>query len=50
MIEGETDIGNQSPDLHQAASNGIHTKILFIVYGIMGNDASLCNKSSKRQL
>ena len=50
MIEGETDVGNQSLGLRQAASDGIHTKILFIIYGMRGNDASLCNKSFKKQL
>ena len=25
MIEGETDVGNKSLGLHQAANNGIHT-------------------------
>ena len=45
MIESETDIGNQSLGLHQAASDGIHTKILFIISGMKGNGASLCNKS-----
>ena len=50
MIEGETDIGNESLGLHQAASDGIHTKILFITCGMKGNDASLCNKSFKKHL
>ena len=50
MIEGETDIGNHSLGLHQAANNNIHTKILFIIYGIKGNDAFLCAKSIKKQL
>ena len=50
MIEGETDIGNQSLGHHQAANDGIHTKILFIIYGMKGNDASLCNKSFRTQL
>ena len=45
MIEGETDIGNESLGLHQAASNGIHIKILLSISGMKGNDASLCNKS-----
>ena len=47
MIEGETDIDNHSLGLHQAANDGIHTKILFIIYGMKGNDAFLCNKSFK---
>ena len=34
MIECETDIG-----LHQAANDGIHTKILFTIYRMKGNDA-----------
>ena len=50
MIEGETDIGNHSLGLHQAASGGNHTKILFIIYGMKRNDAFLCNKSFKKQL
>ena len=50
MSEGETDIGNQSLCLHQAASDDFHTKILFIIYGMKGNDASLCDKSFKKQL
>ena len=49
MIEGETDVGNQSFGLHQAANNGIHTKILLIIYGMKGNDASLCKKSFKNR-
>ena len=36
MIEGETDNGNHSLGLPQAASDGIHTKILFIIYGMKG--------------
>ena len=40
MIEGETDIGNHSLGLHQAANDGIHTKILFVIYGMKGNDSS----------
>ena len=47
MIEGETDIGNQSLGIHRAANDGIRTKILFIFYGMKGNDASLCIKSFK---
>ena len=27
MIEGDTDIGNESLGLHQATNDGIHTKI-----------------------
>ena len=50
MIEGETDVGNHSFGLHQAANNSIHTKILFIIYGMKGNDAFLCAKSIKKQL
>ena len=50
MIESETDIGNESLGLHQAASDGIHTKILLITCGMKGNDASLCNKSFKKHL
>ena len=45
MIESETDVGNQSLGLDQAANDGIHTKILFIIYGVKGNGTSLCNKS-----
>ena len=41
MTEGETDIGNQSLGLCQVV------KIVFIVYGMKGNDAFLCNKSLK---
>ena len=48
MIEGETDIGNHFLGLPQTASDGIHTKMLFIIYEIKGNDAFLCNKSFKR--
>ena len=48
MIEGETDIGNHFLGLPQTASDGIHTKILFIICGMKGNDAFLCNKSFKR--
>ena len=36
MIKGETDVGNQSLGLHQAGNDGIHTKILFIIYGWRG--------------
>ena len=50
MTEGETDIGNHSFDLHRAANDSIHTKILFIIYGMKGNDAFLCTKSFKKQL
>ena len=42
MIERETDIS-----LHQAANDGIHTKIRFTIYRMKGNDALLCNKSFK---
>ena len=35
MIEGETDVGNQSLGLHQAANNAIDTKIPLIIYGMM---------------
>ena len=45
MIEGETVVGNQPLGLHQASNDGIHTKILFIIYGMKGDGASLCNKS-----
>ena len=34
MIEGKTDIGNESLGLHQTASDGIYAKILFISYGM----------------
>ena len=47
MIEGETDIRNHSLDLHQAANDSIHTKMLFIIYGVKGNDAFLYTKSLK---
>ena len=47
MIEGETVVGNQCLGLHQAAKNGIHTKILLIIYGMKGNDTFLCKKSFK---
>ena len=49
MIEGKTGVGNQSFGLHQAASAGVHTKILFIIYEMKENDASLilCKKSFK---
>ena len=47
MIEDETDVGNQFLGLHQAANDDIHTTILFIIYEIKGNDASLCKKSLK---
>ena len=47
MIEGETDMGNHSLGLHQAASDGIHNKVLFVIYVMKGNDAFLCNKSFK---
>ena len=50
MSEGETDIGNHSLGFHQAANYGIHTKILYIIYGMKENDAFLCNKSFKKQL
>ena len=40
MTEGETDIGNESLGFHQAANDGIHTKILSITCGMKGNDAS----------
>ena len=50
MIEGEIDIGNEFLGLHQAANDGIHTKILLITCGMKGNDASLCNKSFKKHL
>ena len=50
MIEGESDAGNQSLCLHQAGSDGIHTKILFIIYGMNGDNAPLCNKSFQKQL
>ena len=36
IIEGETDIGNHSLGLHQAANDSIHAKILFIIYGMKG--------------
>ena len=49
MTEGETDVGNQSLGLHQAAIDGIHTKVLFIIYGMKGNDASLCKKGFKNR-
>ena len=48
MIEGETAIGNHSLGLHQAANDGIHTKILFVIYGMKGNDVFLCTKSFKK--
>ena len=48
MIEGETAIGNHSLGLHQAANDGIHTNILFVIYGMKGNDAFLCIKSFKK--
>ena len=41
MIEGKIDIGHQSLGLHQAASDGIYTKKLFVIYGMKGNGASL---------
>ena len=47
MIEGETDVGNHFLGLPQTASDGIHNKMLFIIYEIKGNDAFLCNKSFK---
>ena len=39
--EGKTNNDNQSLGFHQAANDGIHTKILFIIYGMKGNGASL---------
>ena len=47
MIESETDVGNQSLGLHQAANDGIHTKIIFM-NGMKGNDASLCKRALKQ--
>ena len=44
MIEGETDIGNHFLGLPQTTSDGIHIKILFIIFGMKGNDAFLCLK------
>ena len=48
MIEGETDISKHFLGLPQTASDSTHTKILFIIYGMKGNDAFLCNRSFKR--